>query len=186
MKRIQISFFTVLALTVLSFTACKKEDIKDNGPQVQNWARIVVLSDIENGKCVSGTGLCLSVEQVDPNNAPEGPLGTNELLAEPILANDNAVTFHASIPATYLSADAEYQLVERQFLNIQNDIAIDEAIVRQAWENAGKIYDGQTVTIGKGVYNAWMMKSYSGNGTLELVRFCISGSNWRMCIDITY
>ncbi len=186
MKRIQISFFTVLALAVLSFTACKKEDIKDNGPKVRNWTKFLLMGDVEHGKCVPGLGLCLTLEQLDPNNASDFPLGPDELLAEPYMGSDRSINFSTSIPASRLSPEAENQLLGRRFLEFKNDIPLPEAIVKQAFEDAGVSYDGHQVTIQSGVYEAAVNENYDAAGSLVSVELCYNGSGWSICITIEF
>ena len=186
MKRIHFSFFAVLALAALSFTACKKEDIKDNAPTVRNWTKFLLMGDVEHGKCVPGLGLCLTLEQLDPNNASDFPLDIDEMLAEPYLTSDGRIQFNASIPASRLSPEAENQLLGRRFLDFKNDIPLPEAIVKQAYEDAGVTYDGQQVTIKRGVYDASATENHDAAGNLVSIELCYNGSGWSICITIEF
>ncbi len=185
MKRIQISFFTVLALAILSFTACKKEDIKDNGPKIRNWTSIQLMGDVEHGKCVPGFSLCLTTYEY-PDNVSVFPTSTDQLWVAPYLSSDGKLNFEATIPYNRLSPEAKTQLLDHGFLDFKNDIELDEAIVRQAYEDAGLRYNGEKIIIQKGVYDAQAMENTDATGNTITIEVCFKGSDWSICITVEF
>ncbi|MAT55674.1 MAG: hypothetical protein CMN32_14455 [Saprospirales bacterium] len=167
MKRIHFSFFAVLALAALSFTACKKEESNPT----KTFGKFQLLADVEHGKCVPGSGLCLTAATLDINTTGSSVSLEDEIIATgKINPADESLHFTATINQSQLSDEASRQLLVDRMVVVKNSFEVDPELVRQAFADSGLSFNGETYTIPAGTYDVQVEEEQDATGqTLRIV-----------------
>jgi hypothetical protein len=149
MKKIQFVSLALVTLLSFSFQSCVKEEPV---APVNERTSIIIAWPRSFNSCWEGSAFCIRLENISEREAAVFPLGTDEALSQPLLRADGSVQLKMEMEVADLSPQARMIFFEEKELVIDEDFALSETTMRQAYENAGLPYAGQRVEVLKGLY----------------------------------
>lgn len=175
--------FSILFLsTIMLLFSCKKDEVK---PSAQNLRTIHILSEKSGGVCTNGWGICIDSR---PKDFPPYLLELNEVLVNGTIEEDGSLLLKGTVSQKQLSDEAIRQWLGDRKLIVNNDIELDPELVREAFANSGKQYNGQTYVIPAGEYdlNVTQHGDPSSNKTSATVSVtaCKTLFGVRICVTI--
>ncbi|MBX2928661.1 MAG: hypothetical protein KF852_12575 [Saprospiraceae bacterium] len=146
------SFLTLAAVTLLSFTfsSCEKEPPAE---PVNERSAIVIGLGKRLIDCNTSYFFCIPLQDVFGKDIPTLSLGTDEFVSEPVVNAAGAIELAMSVDTNRLSPRTRTLLLEQRQLTLEDDIVLNEGVMRQAYENAGLPYNGQQAEVLKGTYD---------------------------------
>jgi hypothetical protein len=149
MKKFQILSFAAAAILVFGFTSCLPEEPVD---PVNERTSIWIGLYKRFSDCYESTFICIRAEYLTAKEALSLPQEVDHAVSEPLALADGAVELAMEVNTNHLSPFARQMLFSEKLMAVDEDIVLSEGVMRQAYENAGLVYEGQRMQLPKGVY----------------------------------
>lgn len=177
------AFFAIAAVIVsaFTFTSCVKEEpVQPTKERSGIWIGI--------GKrflsCADGNFICIREDNIARKELLALPLGTDEAVGEPVALPNGAIQLTMDVDVDRLSPRARRQLFDQRVMVVEENVVLNQTLVRQAYENAGLPYDGQGAEILKGAYD---ITHVGGGGAAPLrIKITITIKDGTVTIKITW
>lgn len=183
MKRYSVLVLT-FAVTLISslFSSCAKDD--STPAPVDKSTGIVIQFRSSFPNCQPGRSFCIHRDNVPGNELDKLNLETDQFTSKPAVLADGSVQLSGEIGLEKLSQEALIQLFEERTMTIDETFTLSDSVVKQAYQNAGKSFDGQRVQVVQGVYPVDL--SGSGGAPALRIKITITISKGEITIKITW
>lgn len=181
MKKFQILSFAAAAILVFGFTSCLPEEPVD---PVNERTSIWIGLGKRYSSCAESTFFCIRGENITSKEALSLPLEVDDAVGEPLALADGAIELTMEMETSRLSPHTRQLLFDQKRMVVEEDILLSEGIMRQAYENADLVYEGQMAEILKGAYPV-SMPDYDGEVPLKII-IIITIGNGKVTITIKW
>lgn len=177
------SFLTFAAATLLSFTfsSCEKEPPAE---PVNERSAIVIGLGKRFIDCNTSYFFCIPLQDFFSKDIPTLSLGTDEFVSEPVATAAGAIELAMNVDVENLSPRTRTLLLEQKQLILENDIVLNEGVMRQAYENAGLPYNGQQTEVLKGAYH--ITTPGAGSPVPQRIKITITVKDGKVTITIKW
>ncbi len=182
MKRFSVVLFSalILALVAATFTACQKDEVttptdRSTGIVIKLFSRFQT--------CQWGTFLCILRDNIPGNELDKVSLEADQFTSRPTVLADGAVQLSGEIPIEKLSAEGRAQLLQERVMVVDESFTLSDNLLKQAYANAGKTYDGQRIQVVKGVYP---IDFNGGSGEALKIKITITIKDGELVIKVTW
>lgn len=187
MKSLNFFLLALLTFGLMFFTSCKDDSNDDLNPKQQvNYAHISFLKDhFATEGCVKGLGFCLEPLPLLPEEVDSVQLPQDEFLSRvkaEMYVEDIRFLFSGTL--IQLSEEAKKQILEDRIVVIKEGFNVPEELVKQAFENSGRTYNGETIEVPAGQYEVQVEQVPDDSGTLRKIKIKIKVGKVEITIEI--
>lgn len=136
------SVFALLALfSLITLAACQKEEPQPDPANEKGLVWIGLLR--QYATCKAGGLFCIRRENVSKSDLAYLTPGEDEAFATPEITPEGHLSLTAEVDVETLSPETRSRLLEEKTLMVDDQFEVPESMVRQAFVNSGKTFDGR-------------------------------------------
>lgn len=177
------SGFALLALfSLIALAACQKEEPQ---PDPANEQRLWLIGLLRQyATCEAGSGVfCIRRENVSKSDLAYLTPGEDEAFATPEITPEGHLRLTAEVDVKTLSPEIRSRLLEEKTLMVDDQFEVPESMVRQAFVNSGKTFDGRRFFVTPGPKTI----KHEGSGTSSRkIKITIKWDGETITITITF
>jgi len=128
--------------------------------------------------------MCVRVERLAENALNNLQLALDEATSKPVVLEDGSIQLEAQISVDQLSPAARKQLLSEKVMVVDEDFALSETTLQQAYENSGLSYNGEQAKVAKGVYR--ILAEGTGGTAPQRFKITITFTKGELEIKITW
>lgn len=184
MKKYSVPALALL-ITLMSslFPSCAKDETTTPEP-TDTASGIVIQLRSTFSTCQRGRSICFQRDNVTAKELANLSLEADQFTSKPMVLADGSIEMSGELSVEKLSTEARTQLFEERVLVVDETFALSDNVVKQAYGNARKTYDGQRIQVVKGEYPIDL--GGSGTPVPQKIKITITISKGEITITISW